>query len=207
MVPIAGIYMGDEQVVHFTRGYDQELGAGTPFDLMISSKLPAREEPCASCGLGRDSRGVVLTCLACFLAGFPLYRFEYATSTPIFLASARGGTCTLAKSDAPEMVIRRAKYLFINGFGCYHIFRNNCEDFAIYCKTGLLVMDGHRIGRSGLAASFYGALAAAVLLSPLKFWVSSPWGLAAVGACVYCFSRWAADIGVRTDVAKVAVQD
>lgn len=203
----AGIYLGDEKVVHFTRGRDQELGTGTPLDLVLSSSRPAAAGPCAVCGLDVDSHGVVLSCLTCFLAGFPLYRFEYGISTPVFLAKARGGTCTLAKADAPEMVLHRAKYLLCNGFGCYHIFRNNCEDFAIYCKTGLLVMEGNRIGRSGQAASILGAPVAAVVSSPLTMLVSSPWGLAAVGAGVYCLSRWAADIGVRADVAKVAVED
>ncbi|KAI3986782.1 hypothetical protein MKX01_039756, partial [Papaver californicum] len=50
----------------------------------------------------------------------------------------RGGTCSMANSDPMEMVIYRAMYLLIKGFSNYDIFLNNCEDFALYCKTGLL---------------------------------------------------------------------
>ncbi|KAJ6723120.1 hypothetical protein OIU74_007668 [Salix koriyanagi] len=72
-------------------------------------------------------------------------------------------------------------YLLQNGFGNYDIFQNNCEDFAMYCKTGLLIMDRLGVGRSGQASS--------------------------VIAGMYCMSRYATDIGVRSDVIKVAVED
>lgn len=115
--------------------------------------------------------------------------------------------CTLAISDPPETVLQRSRYLLANGFGCYHIFRNNCEDFAIYCKTGLLVIEGNAIGRSGQAVSFLGAPLAAVCSSPLRLVMTQPWGLIVVSAGVYCLSRYAADMGVRKDVAKISVED
>jgi len=203
-----GIYTGDDQVIHFTRGRDEELGTGTILDVFLVSSRPTTGlGRCEKCGVQADSSGVVLSCLDCFLLGDPLYRFEYGIDPMTFLAKARGGTCTLAKSDDKELVLHRANYLLNNGFGCYHIFRNNCEDFAIYCKTGLLVVDQNMIGRSGQAASFLGAPLAAVVSSPLRFVMTSPLGFAAVTAGVYCFSRYAADIGVRRDVAKVAVED
>jgi hypothetical protein len=94
-----------------------------------------------------------LSCLDCFLSGGELCRFEYAVSCAQFLAQARGGTCTIASSDATEDVLHRAFYLLENGFGPYNVFKNNCEDFAIYCKTGLLVTTKISLGGSGQAGS------------------------------------------------------
>ncbi|CAN4108456.1 unnamed protein product [Withania somnifera] len=91
------------------------------------------------------------------------------------------------------MVIHRAMHLLQNGFGNYDVFQNNCEDFALYCKTGLLTLDRLGVGRSGQASS--------ILLIP------SPVGMATVTAGMYCMSRYATDIGVRSDVIKVAVED
>eukprot|EP01018_Ginkgo_biloba_P033561 Gb_37360 [translate_table: standard] len=161
---------------------------------------------CTDCGFQQEKNGVVISCLNCFLAGGPLYRFDYGTSPIVFLAKARGGTCTLAESDPPDIVIHRARYLLQNGFGSYHIFQNNCEDFAIYCKTGLLVVEQNGLGRSGQAASFIGAPLAAVLSSPLGFLIANPMGLATITTGVYCLSRYATDIGIRADVTKVAVE-
>ncbi|KAL1541226.1 protein LEAD-SENSITIVE 1-like [Salvia divinorum] len=124
-----------------------------------------------------------------------------------FRQPVRGGTCTTAASDPTDMVIHRAMYLLQNGFGNYDVFQNNCEDFALYCKTGLITVDRLGVGRSGQASSVIGAPLAALLSSPLKFLVPSPVGMATVTAGMYCVSRYATDIGVRTDVIKVAVED
>lgn len=203
-----GIYVEDNKVVHFTRGRNEELGTGTYIDFLLSSSRPAStNETCPDCGLTGESNGVVMSCLACFLADCPLYRFQYGESTLTFLVKARGGTCTLAHADPAEIVLHRAKYLYDNGFGFYHLFHNNCEDFAIYCKTGLLAVDNTFIGRSGQAASFLGAPFAAVISSPLKFMMTNPWGMAAASAGVYFFYRYATDIGIRKDVVKIAVED
>lgn len=98
-------------------------------------------------------------------------------------------------------------YLLQNGFGNYDVFKNNCEDFALYCKTGLLIVDTPGVGRSGQASSVIGAPLAALLSSPLKLLMPSPVGVATVTAGMYCMSRYATDIGVRSDVIKVAVED
>ncbi|OAE30445.1 hypothetical protein AXG93_2121s1190 [Marchantia polymorpha subsp. ruderalis] len=204
-----GIYCGGNKVVHFTRGRNEELGTGNQYlDVFLASSRPdSATHSCTECGMHGESNGVVESCLTCFLAGCPLYRFEYGEKTITFLAKARGGTCTLAETDPAEVVLHRAEYLLNNGFGCYHIFHNNCEDFAIYCKTGLLVVEKNLIGRSGQAASVFGAPFAAVISSPLRFMMANPWGAAAVSAGVYFFCRYATDIGIRKDVAKVAVED
>ncbi|KAK4766850.1 hypothetical protein SAY86_014601 [Trapa natans] len=121
----------------------------------------------------------------------------------------RGGTCTLAVSDQSDIVVHRANYLLENGFGCYNVFKNNCEDFAIYCKTGLLVLDQRAIGQGGQAVSIVGGPLAAVLSTPLRLVTTNVYGIAATAVGVYCMSRYAADIGsgMRRDVVKVSVED
>ncbi|KAJ4751695.1 NC domain-containing family protein [Rhynchospora pubera] len=74
--------------------------------------------------------------------------------------AARGGTGTTAHSDPPNDVLHRACFLLkANDFGTYSLFKNNCEDFAIYCKTSL-VKKRTTISRSGqiktLIASIFG---------------------------------------------------
>lgn len=202
-----GIYVGDNKVIHFTRR-GQEVGTGTVLDLLLVSSGPSRShEPCPTCTPPEQGNGVVFSCLNCFLAGGILYRFEYSVSPALFLAKARGGTCTLAVSDQNEIVVRRATFLLNNGFGCYNVFKNNCEDFAIYCKTGLLVLDEGRIGRSSQTVSIVGGPLAAVLSTPLRLVTTNIYGMAATAVGVYCASRVAADIGMRKDVAKVEVED
>lgn len=98
-------------------------------------------------------------------------------------------------------------YLLQNGFGNYDVFQNNCEDFTLYCKTGLLTLDRLGVGRSGQASSVIGAPLAALISSPLKLLMPSPVGVATLTAGMYCMSRYATDIGVRADVVKVPVED
>ncbi|XP_023750228.1 protein LEAD-SENSITIVE 1 [Lactuca sativa] len=202
-----GIYMGDNKVIHFTRR-GQEVGTGTILDVLLVSSTPTRSHlPCATCTQSDDTNGVLSSCLDCFLAGGALYRFEYSATPALFLAKARGGTCTLAATDPPETVVHRANYLLTNGFRCYNVFKSNCEDFAIYCKTGKLVVEQGTIGRSGQTVSIIGGPLAAVLASPLRLVTTNVYGMAATAVGVYCASRYAADIGMRPDVVKVRVED
>ncbi|TXG69829.1 hypothetical protein EZV62_004764 [Acer yangbiense] len=202
-----GICVGEGKVIHFTRGAGQEIGTGTFLDRIIFSSSPAHpsDNPCPRCGDSSRLDGVILSCVDCFLCGGDLYLFEYGVSYALFLVKARGGTCTLAESDPPEDVLHRANFLLENGFGVYHVFKNNCEDFAIYCKTGLLVSTSISVGRSGQAASLVAA-ASAIVSSPLRFLTTSFSGLAAVSYGMYCVSRLVSDIGVRRDIVKVAVE-
>ncbi|XP_009618796.1 protein LEAD-SENSITIVE 1 isoform X2 [Nicotiana tomentosiformis] len=202
-----GIYIGDNKVIHFTRR-GQEVGTGTILDHILVSSIPNRSPvPCTNCTPPSEGHGVVSSCLDCFLAGGILYRFEYAVSPAVFLAKARGGTCTLAVSDPDDIVVHRANYLLTNGFGCYNVFKNNCEDFAIYCKTGLLVVDQSTMGQSGQAVSIIGGPLAAVMSTPLRLVTTNVYGMVATAVGVYCASRYAADIGMRTDVMKVSAED
>lgn len=77
----------------------------------------------------------------------------------------------------------------------------------MYCKTGLLIADKQGFGSSGQASSVIGAPLAAILSSPLKLLMPSPVGVATLTAGMYCMSRYATDIGVRSDVIQVAVED
>ncbi|KAL8494866.1 hypothetical protein ACS0TY_019148 [Phlomoides rotata] len=189
-----GIFVGSNKVVHFTR-----------VETSSSAAAPCPTFP--DCGFRQPNSGVVLSCLDCFLRNGSLYAFEYGVSPSVFLAKVRGGTCTTAPSDPSQTVIHRAMYLFRNGFGNYDVFQNNCEDFTLYCKTGLLTVDRLGVGRSGQASSIIGAPMAALLSSPLKLLMPSPVGIATVTAGMYCMSRYATDIGVRTDVIKVSAED
>ncbi|KAK7305602.1 hypothetical protein VNO77_43508 [Canavalia gladiata] len=203
-----GIYIGEGMVIHFTRGAGQETGTGTVLDRLIVSWPPfhaTTESPCPRCGDQTKTDGVICSCLDCFLSGGDLYLFQYGVSTAFFLAKARGGTCTIAPSDPTEAVLHRALFLLDNGFGGYNVFNNNCEDFAIYCKTGLLVSTSISVGRSGQAASCLAA-ASAVVSSPLKLMATGFGGLTLVGCGMYCVSRYVSDIGVRKDVTKVQVE-
>lgn len=67
------------------------------------------------------------------------------------LAKLRGGTCTTARSDPPEEVIKRATYLLENGYEEYDLMNKTGEDFALYCKTGLWSKDKQQEGRSSQA--------------------------------------------------------
>ncbi|XP_059644866.1 protein LEAD-SENSITIVE 1-like [Cornus florida] len=202
-----GIYVGDGKVIHFTRAAGQEIGTGTVLDHILFSSSPSHplDNPCPRCGDQSRLDGVISSCIECFLSGGELYLFQYSVSPVLYIAKVRGGTCTLAASDPPNDVLHRAEFLLHNGFGVYHIFKNNCEDFAIYCKTGLLVITSVSVGRSGQAASIFAA-ATAIISSPLRFLTTSFSGLAAVGCGIYCVSRFVSDIGVRRDVTKVPVE-
>ncbi|KAK6131953.1 hypothetical protein DH2020_034307 [Rehmannia glutinosa] len=195
------IYVGCSKVVHFTRVGTSSRSNDETYNL--TAQCPTFPD----CGFRQPNSGVILSCLDCFLKNGSLYSFEYGVSPSVFLAKVRGGTCTTAPSDPAETVVHRAMYLFQNGFGNYNVFQNNCEDFALYCKTGLLTVDRLGVGRSGQASSVIGAPLAALLSSPLKLLMPGPVGVATMTAGMYCVSRYATDIGVRTDVIKVAVED
>ncbi|KAL6959753.1 hypothetical protein U1Q18_039908 [Sarracenia purpurea var. burkii] len=112
-----GIYVGDGEVIHFTTGDRGNFRSSSSH-----SSGPGSVESCT---------------IDHFLSGGKLNIFQYAVSDAHFRTQVRG-TCSTAASDPPEDVLHRAEFLLKNGFGGYHSFRRNREDFAIYCKTGLL---------------------------------------------------------------------
>ncbi|KAJ6839137.1 uncharacterized protein M6B38_316690 [Iris pallida] len=203
-----GIYVGGEKVVHFTRKKETSSGSNSSSSSSSSSKAPSSAcETFPDCGFQKPDSGVVLSCLDCFLGIGSLYSFEYGVAPSVFLAKVRGGTCTTAESDPPEVVVHRAMFLLRNGFGNYDLFENNCEDFAIYCKTGLLPIEDQGVGRSGQASSMIGMPLAAIFSTPFQLLVAGPVGMATVTAGMYCAGRYITDIGVRKDVVKVPVEE
>ncbi|KAE8692527.1 Detected protein of confused Function [Hibiscus syriacus] len=200
------IYIGNNTVIHFTRLGKE--GTGTVADLFLVSSGPSQSRlHCPICTPLEQRNGVACSCLNCFLAGGVLYRFEYAVNLALFIAKARGGTCTLAVSDPDYLVVHRALYLLEYGFGRYNVFQSNCEDFAIYCKTGLLVVDRATVGQSGQATSIIGVPLSAALSTPLRLVTTNIYGMAATAIGMYCVARYVADIGVRRDAVKISVED
>ncbi|CAN8237661.1 unnamed protein product [Cochlearia groenlandica] len=164
---------------------------------MFSSSSIKSKKPCPNCADKKlDRAGVVISCLDCFVGKGSLYHFDYGVSVANFEARHRSGTCTTAISESPDEVIARAKTLLAtNSFGEYHLLENNCEDFALYCKTSLLVVgERYLVGRSGQA---YMASAAACI-SGIKRAVNRP--------MEHASSRLLADIGMRSDAIKVPVE-
>ncbi|KAL8517058.1 hypothetical protein ACS0TY_015334 [Phlomoides rotata] len=128
-----GIYAGQGKVVHFN-----------------SRTLKSRPKCSVCSGSGKGESGVIESCLQCFMQKGSLYRYKYGARKRVYFAQIRGGTCTTQISDDPATVIHRAMYLLnINGFGKYNLLQKNCEDFAIYCKTGKLVPPENGVGCSG----------------------------------------------------------
>ncbi|KAF9602316.1 hypothetical protein IFM89_026433 [Coptis chinensis] len=204
----SGIYIGEGKVVHFTPQLDGSSSMETSCgSCHTCSKLPSTYPTFPNCGFRQENSGVVLSCLNCFLGNGSLYCFEYGVTLSVFIAKVRGGTCTTATSDPPEPVIHRALYLLQNGFGNFDIFPNNNEDFALYWKTSFLVLDKSRMGMTGQACSLISATFTALLSSPLNMSRQQRVGLATLTAGTYFLSRYVADIGVRSDVSKVAVEN
>lgn len=126
-VSCSGIFVEADKVIHYTKTNKE----GT------ANKL-RRKPVCKNCGYDRKvHRGVVITCLDCFISGYELYRFDYQVPYHHFLFK-RSGTCSTGRCDDPPATISRATALLNSdhGFGDYNLLENNCECFAIYCKTG-----------------------------------------------------------------------
>lgn len=200
----ARIYVEDGKVIHFTPivgGQEQYYGSSPP-----SSPQTVRVQHVVVM-----VSGVLCTCVDNFLNGGKLYRFEYHVDPDVFLAGRRGVTCTLACTDTPQVVRQRASFLlqegrFGVGRGLHRCrYQNNSEDFAVYCKIGLL-----RIR----VMSTLSALTCAVLLPLLLLNALTPasdlitaWGAASGLVVIYCTCRLASDIRARPDVCKVAVEE
>ncbi|KAI8546147.1 hypothetical protein RHMOL_Rhmol07G0094500 [Rhododendron molle] len=186
-----GIYVGEGTVIHFLSSSIRGISS--------SSSTPGKKA-CPylhpRCGIEKKpGSGVAVSCLVCFEREGSLYRFEYGVTKTALQFHLRGGTCSTAELDPQGEVLHRANYLLENGgFGKYNLFRNNCEDFALYCKTGLLTIDKDKAsGRSGQIADL-------VKMLPKK--IKAKHFPHNVG-----LGRYGSDVGVRADVIKVPVED
>ncbi|KAI7753413.1 hypothetical protein M8C21_022800, partial [Ambrosia artemisiifolia] len=191
-----GIYIGEGKIIHFVN----PKGNGNPIKNLIgfstasSSGGEEAKTPCKNsfCKLEKVAgSGVKMS----------LHRFKYKVSREFLLLQAVGGSCTTAESDPPEEVIHRAIYLYENGYGKYDLTNNNCEDFALYCKTGLWSTDKKYQGRSSQGNMIH---------RTSKDKKDNDFGkrlLQITTAIPRSFSkRDDKDLGIRTDVVKVPVE-
>ncbi|XP_048328571.1 protein LEAD-SENSITIVE 1-like [Ziziphus jujuba] len=142
------------------------------------------------------------------LKGGKLYRYDYDVDLDFFIAKSRGGTVRIAYLDPPRLVLHRAYFLLKNdGFGAYNLFNNNCEDFAIYCKTGLLSPRIIALSRSGQIASVFAAICAIISFpySLVLTSISNFVGGLALCYVLYSICRLLSDIGYRKDARRVGV--
>ncbi|XVF42240.1 hypothetical protein PTKIN_Ptkin01aG0344900 [Pterospermum kingtungense] len=70
---------------------------------------------------GKCNGEIAKSCLDCFLEGEPVLFVDYGPSTA---------------KPAHEVIKTAYDFLENNDFGRYDMLTNNCEDFAVYCKTG-----------------------------------------------------------------------
>ncbi|XP_057742601.1 protein LEAD-SENSITIVE 1-like [Arachis stenosperma] len=138
-----GIYIGEETVIHFT------VNGQSSIRTISSSANSIHRCQRSTCKDPHKANGVVSSCLDCFLAGGDVCRYEYDVSQVYFFVRLRAGMCTFAASDEDEIIVRRAKYLLEKGFPSYNLFKNNCENFAVYCKTRRVDVEYGEVGQSG----------------------------------------------------------
>ncbi|PRQ60649.1 putative endopeptidase, NLPC/P60 domain, LRAT-like domain-containing protein [Rosa chinensis] len=133
-----GIFIGGDRVIHYNKTQEGNT----------SKRV---KQYCKNCGIDENPlRGVVNSCVDCFLKRHTLRRFQYAVGKGRYLLSWPG-TCTTDPAEQPGVTIRRANDLFNNkvGFGDYNLFENNCEAFAVFCKTG------NRVSHQAYSAKFW----------------------------------------------------
>ncbi|CAL5018641.1 unnamed protein product [Urochloa decumbens] len=200
-----GIYVGDNKVIHFTGG-------------KVTKFLPSRFHPasayCQACaeikrqhespangGSAKEAdirdsshgAGVCITCLDCFVHNWGhLYLYAYEVSTKFFLGKMHG-TCTMARADPPEKVLHRAFYLLKHGYVKYDLFKHNCEDFSIYCKTELVIQSYI----AGLSNQIQGKISHAMYMAADNSIMSH---------IMSEIDRYKSDIGVRKDATRVPVE-
>lgn len=107
---VTGIYVGENKVVHFQTPLETGQMDGSE---IVESDFQEF--------LGPD-------CPDWFV-------YKYSATEKEFSANPRG-TCATRQSDDVKTVLERAREALREGFGQFNIVGSNCEDFALYCKTG-----------------------------------------------------------------------
>ncbi|KAI7753424.1 hypothetical protein M8C21_022811 [Ambrosia artemisiifolia] len=192
-----GIYIGEGKIIHFVNPRNDGILRFSASSGISSSGTYC---PTSNCGLEKVAgSGVRMSCIDCFIKKGKLYRFKYEASPQFLIAKLRGGTCTTARSDPPEEVIHRATYLHENGYPKYDLMSNNCEDFALYCKTGLWSNDIGYQGRSSQANMVHPTKKEDRIENHIqRFATAIPRA---------CSKRENKDLGIREDVVKVPVDE
>ena len=107
----AGIYAGDGKVIHFLT----PMETGDPKTSQI-----VESDLSDFLGPGTD-------------VTWRVYRYAVGAKE---LGTTQQTPHTSWQSDDVSTVLARARAALEEGFGQYNIVGNNCEDFALYCKTG-----------------------------------------------------------------------
>ncbi|KAL3812931.1 hypothetical protein ACJIZ3_014199 [Penstemon smallii] len=190
-----GIYVGENMVVHFTNDRSSFVTCTSSSASIKCDSKTTCSNP--NCGFKKQDNGVKISCLDCFLGTGSLCLYQYDVAWYYLIAKIRGGTCTTAKSDPPEIVVKRAMDLLDHGFGEFVLLENNCEDFALYCKTGRFKITG-----SSQVSSF----ARVPTIAAAGFFFSGPVALA-TAAATYSFGRYSDDSCYRDHGVEVPVEE
>ncbi|XP_031738910.1 uncharacterized protein LOC105435078 [Cucumis sativus] len=150
----------------------------------------------------------------------PLSKFDILHVEHNFQALVRAGTCTIAKSDSSNMVLHRAMYLLLNGFGKVRagtctIAKSDSSNMVLH-RAMYLLLNGFgnlliniEAGTSGQVSSVGAAVASSSFAAVSKFLMPGLGAVAvavAAGTGMYHLGRYSSEIGVRPDVIKVEVE-
>lgn len=86
--------------------------------------------------------GVDKKCLDCFQREgdklHSLHLYAYGQPLPGFMLMRLGTSTTLPVTKSPQEVVNKACELHEgDNFGQYNLINNNCEHFALFCRTGI----------------------------------------------------------------------
>ncbi|KAG6553389.1 hypothetical protein Mapa_005124 [Marchantia paleacea] len=82
--------------------------------------------------------GIIKTCIPCFMEGRNLHKYGYGNRSYSAWTFDGGSTTTLERDSSVDAILKRGnECLRNNNFGEFELQYNNCEDFAVYCSTGL----------------------------------------------------------------------
>lgn len=217
---LIGIYAGDEMVIHIDRGPGTILFSSDPSRSSEGRVVSISIEDFRSGGeLYRYEYGVKP---GFFIAKTRGGGCTLASSNPpadvLRSATFLLQHCTVNRdnqddrglkgaeeSESKSMKMSRLKSKK-TGFGAYHLFRNNCEDFAIYCKTGYLVTELIPVARSGQVACILAAFNFVIFLQLPCMTGSATFCRVAAGYCIYSICRVMADTKCRWDACRVPVE-
>ena len=140
-----GIYTGKpgREVIHFTGDGNNSL------NLMRSKSAKRGGFGIRICGSSLDE----------FLADGTLRLVAYGHEENIIYKLKRPGTCHATKSQPADQVVMAAEFYLDHpdDWPNYNVFFNNCESFAVYCKTGERhTQQGRRVARN---AGVFGVVA------------------------------------------------